>query len=126
MFLVLPYHTDRIIMHLFLRTNTLTPLVCLSLLAHSVFLLQFGLQGRVKEVLLQSLNISYSKCLLLRLKIKSCKSIFLSLLKIPGFVKICPSLGWLPGCWCGPLCKRGLQLYQWVACALADKQLNDS
>lgn len=64
---MLPYHTDRIIVHLFLKTNTLTPLVCLSLLAHSVFLLQFGLPGRVKEVLLQAfcrsqpLNISYSK-----------------------------------------------------------------
>lgn len=45
MFFLLPYHTDRIVMRSFLRMNTLTPLVCLCLLALSILVLQ-GLDCR--------------------------------------------------------------------------------
>lgn len=54
---------------------------------------------------------------------KICFSVFVFFffLKITRAVKNCPFLDWLPGCWRGLLCKRGLELCQWVACALADK-----
>lgn len=95
MFFLLLYHMDRITMHLFFKMNTLTSLVCLSLLAHSLLVLQ-GLDCRED---LRKYNYEHFVDLILQttvgvnvfyfwLKTKACKSVSLGFFSLRELVDL--------------------------------------